>query len=962
MRLNISEITEDQLAKDWTLSEPDIDFIMTNARGEFHQMRSSIQLCKLRQTGHFAFKQEDIPIKAANYLAQQLGMQALLAIPDLTLKNADYSRLQKIQQHLNFKDFSQAEKRVLQSWLLTQVQDYVLDQRELTSKTKAFLKLRKVVLPSPSQLGRFIASAVKNAHLELYQHITNLFPQQDLHKLDLLINNPNNSVHTELMSFKRPPPEPNAAVINQFLACFETLESLKITEINFSSFNPKVIKSLAQIAKNQSAWHLRRIKPDEKRYAILICFLVESVKTILDTIIDMHSLLLGDVERKSKNEFKNQRSFIIRDAKSSRGKTLSFAKQALAHEAPGNITLASFLATFNCGELQEAVKTCEEYEEFEEHGVINNIVKRFTYLRKYSKGLLKLNFEAAVGNKSLLEAIKILRKAHDNPGKKFPNNPPAGFLPKSWRDNLYDDQGIFQPRYWEVGVYYAMRKSLNKGDLYLTDSRHHRYFWDTVYTPQDWQEKKVASYTNLALPTEFGQMEAKLKKEFDQSVSMLQENLGKDGFATIVDERIKLCKDDALEIPPEVKKLKRQIEAAIPPVRIERLVAEVDKITQFSRAFVPLQQERNITIPKKPLYGVIVAHATNIGLYGMGQSNQDITAEVLRRTSERCVNSENIQNSNVILINCHQQYPISQVYGTGICSSSDGQRFGIQTSSMLSAYYPRFYGYYDKAISVYTHISDQYSVFNTLVISCALREATYVLDGLLLNNTDINPEFHCTDTHGYTDHLFALCYLLGISFQPRLSDLPYQALHKMRKHDRYGALDTLFTGVADLQLVGEQWDTIVRIAASLKNRIAPAHVIIQRLAGRDDKVAKALQALGRVIKTIYIFRYICDPVLRRQVHFQLNRGESRHSLAKVIFFDNRGVFKTSDYEEIMNKASCLSLVSNTVLVWNTHHMQQIVNRMRREGLEADDTILAKISPLSIKNILVHGTYSFEEIT
>jgi len=133
------------------------------------------------------------------------------------------------------------------------------------------------------------------------------------------------------------------------------------------------------------------------------------------------------------------------------------------------------------------------------------------------------------------------------------------------------------------------------------------------------------------------------------------------------------------------------------------------------------------------------------------------------------------------------------------------------------------------------------------------------------------------------------------------------------------------------------------------------------LAGRDDKVAKALQALGRVIKTIYIFRYICDPQLRRQVHLQLNRGESRHSLARLIFFDNRGVFKTSDYEEIMNKASCLSLVSNNVLVWNTHHMQHIVNRMRNEGHEVDDAVLAKVSPLSVKNILVHGTYSFEEV-
>ena len=49
---------------------------------------------------------------------------------------------------------------------------------------------------------------------------------------------------------------------------------------------------------------------------------------------------------------------------------------------------------------------------------------------------------------------------------------------------------------------------------------------------------------------------------------------------------------------------------------------------------------------------------------------------------------------------------------------------------LLAAFYPRYFGYYDRAVSVYTYLSDQYSVCNTQVISCAEREALYVLDGL----------------------------------------------------------------------------------------------------------------------------------------------------------------------------------------------------------------------------------------
>ena len=956
--MKISDITEDQLAKDWTLSENDIEFILSNSRTDINLIRTAVQLCVLRKTAGFATRHSNIALKAVNYLAHQLMQPSLLKPPDLEWSKSDYPRFAKIQAYLNYKEFDESEKQALANWLVEEAQN-ILDRKELTAKAKEYLQSRRIVLPAPTSFGRFIASSIKNAHLGLYRQITGCFPKQDLQKLDALLTGSDNSLYTQLMDFKRPPPEPNAKIINQFLSYFEILEKLDITRCDLSYINPQVIESLAQLARSQSSWNLRRIKPDEKRYAILICFLAESVKTILDTIIDMHGLLLGDIERRSKNEFKAQRISMVGNAKTSRKRTLDFVKKALAYETPDKTTLADFLASFNRNELVSAVKEVEEYEDFEEQGVINNIVKRFSYLRKYTKEMLKLNFEAAPGTKPLLEAIKILRQYHESEGKTFSKNPPVNFLTKAWRAGLYDTKGNFQIKYWETGVYYAMRQSLNKGDLYITDSRHHRYFWDTVYKPADWQEKREESYVTLALPTEFDRVEINFRKEFEQNIRLVKENLGKDGFATIVNDNIKLCKDDALEITPEIKHLKRQIEAAMPVIRIERLIAEVDKITNFSNCFLPVRQDR--LLPRKPLYGALTAQATNIGIYAMGHSNHGISAEILQRVSGNYITPENIQNSNARLIKYHQDYPITKIYGTGIYSSSDAQRYGIQSSMMMSSYYPRYYGYYDKAISIYTHISDQYSVFSTQVISCALREATYVLDGLLSNNTVLNPEFHCTDTHGYTDHLFALCYLLGFSFQPRLSDIPHQTLYKMYKTDQYGDLDCLFTGSTDLQNIREQWDTVVRIAASLKNNIAPAHVIIQRLAGRGDKVSKALASLGRLIKTIYIFRYISDPDLRRKVHLQLNRGESRHSLAKVIFFDNRGVFKTSDYEEIMNKASCLSLVSNSVLVWNTHHMQQITDRMRNEGHDIEDESLSRVSPLSLKKIIVHGMYNFEEI-
>ena len=61
----------------------------------------------------------------------------------------------------------------------------------------------------------------------------------------------------------------------------------------------------------------------------------------------------------------------------------------------------------------------------------------------------------------------------------------------------------------------------------------------------------------------------------------------------------------------------------------------------------------------------------------------------------------------------------------------------------------------------------------------------------------------------------------------------------------------------------------------------------------------------------------------------------------------------------MNKASCLSLMSNAVLVWNTVRMGEIVARLRAAGEVVSDEDLARISPLAYAHVIPNGTYVFD---
>ena len=150
----------------------------------------------------------------------------------------------------------------------------------------------------------------------------------------------------------------------------------------------------------------------------------------------------------------------------------------------------------------------------------------------------------------------------------------------------------------------------------------------------------------------------------------------------------------------------------------------------------------------------------------------------------------------------------------------------------------------------------------------------------------------------------------------------------------------------------------MRVTSSLRNRHAAPDAVVQRLANASgsDRLAKALSGIGKVDKSIFLLRWFHDLDLRGDTELQLNRGEHRQSLARWLFFANQGEFREGDYEEIMNKASCLSLLSNAVLVWNTVQIQRIVEELRASGHPVKDEDLARVSPLLRTHVIPNGSY------
>jgi TnpA family transposase len=75
------------------------------------------------------------------------------------------------------------------------------------------------------------------------------------------------------------------------------------------------------------------------------------------------------------------------------------------------------------------------------------------------------------------------------------------------------------------------------------------------------------------------------------------------------------------------------------------------------------------------------------------------------------------------------------------------------------------------------------------------------LDGLLYHESDLKIEEHYTDTAGFTDHVFALCHLLGFRFAPRIRDLADRRIIFPEKGNIYPALGNLVGGTLNLSLM-----------------------------------------------------------------------------------------------------------------------------------------------------------------
>jgi len=462
----------------------------------------------------------------------------------------------------------------------------------------------------------------------------------------------------------------------------------------------------------------------------------------------MNDLFLTGMNRRARNSVERQRKSLRRRARDGLHRVLGAVDALVAAE--GTQTIAVFRDAQNPPALIEAAIACRAYERLEARGHLDAMLARYGTLRQYLPAFLALPFQATAGSETLLQAVESLRALDAGTRGPLTTNDPHGFVQADWRSHLVSD-GKLDRAIWEVSLAFAVRDALRAGSLFLAHSRDHVSFWNLVYDDKSWQQAREQAYGRLDLPTDGQAFLARLGAELDRAARAAQRGLPGNRFAAVRNGRLKLKRRDALLIPPVLRELRATIGASLPRVRIEDLLQDVDEWCGFTRAFQPLggYQPRGGD-PHRSLLATLIAHGTNLGLAAMSHSVDSLTADALQDTSRWFLRDATLKAANAVLVDHHHGLKLSGVWGDGSRSSSDGQRFVVERDSLLGSVYPHYFGYYDRALQLYTHTSDQHSVYATQAISCMPREAGYVLAGILDNDTALPIREHTSDTHGFT--------------------------------------------------------------------------------------------------------------------------------------------------------------------------------------------------------------------
>jgi TnpA family transposase len=955
-----------QLARFFHLDEPDLAFVRRH-NGRHNRLGIALQIGTVRFIGDFLPNPLEVPPTVLSFMARQLGIHDHSILPRyLEREDTKWEHAQEICQQYGYSAFTPSVWQFrLTRWLYQRA--WLADERAiiLFEHAVAWLVQHKVLLPGATTLERLIVTIQERATARLWTILAAAVPPEHQPKLEALLTVPTGKRQSPLDQVRKPPVDATGVGLLAGLARLRAIRALGVSGLPLPVVPAGRFKSIARYALGARAQALARIKDSDRKVATLLALATHLEASATDDVLDILTAIIGEVFTLTEHKGNKARLRTLNDLDAAALLLQAVVQMVLDQAYPDPDLRTHIFAAHTPGALASAITTVQDLVHPKHEPFDDQLQNHYPVVRRWLPTLLQtLTFQGTPGGQSVLAALQFLRDL-DGPQPPKLHHAPTTVVGGRWKRLVLDSGEVADRPLYTFAVLERLHQSLDRREVFTSPSERWGDPRAKLLSADAWSHLRNQVCRTLGRnrdpQAELNQLNQQLLTAYTQTGTNLKTNAAVRLEQIDGHDRPIVTGLDKLDDPASLKLLRQQTQRLIPQVDLPELLMEIHAMTGFADEFTHLS-ERGSRVSDLPLSicAVLVAEACNIGLEPLVQPDVPaLTRDRLAWVQQNYVRAETLTRANTRLVAAQAPISIAQAWGGGEVASVDGMRFVVPIRTINAGGSPKHFPR-ERGLTWYNGISDQNMGFNALVIPGALRDAPYLLNVLLEQQTHLQIKEVMTDTAGYSDIVFGLFWLLGYQFSPRLADLKDMRFWRIDPQAEYGVLNDLGRHTISTKAVIGHWDEMLRLAGSLKMGTVTGDAVVRWLHGdkRPRSLARGVAEVGRVAKTLYLLAYLDDETYRRRILTQLNKGERRHSLARVLFHGQRGEVRQRYRQGQEDQLGALGLVLNCVVLWNTRYLDAAVRYLESHGQIIRPEDVTRLSPFIHRHLNVLGRFLF----
>ena len=684
-------------------------------------------------------------------------------------------------------------------------------------------------LPAYQNLVRLARAARTVTNNHYYDSIVNALSEYQKKIIDQIIGlvPPDDSLGFILSwsELKQEPKKPSPYHMKEFVAYTKKLRVLRQKiQCDLDFISPgrlEQLKDEAQIADIDDLKEMRSVK----RYAIVSIFLYMKTAAAIDDLVQILINWIRKIETQAKCDLQNYR---LKQGDQTDQLVLLLHNTLLAfkHHTVAQDKVYAIEAELG-GKIDDIIECCKEHLGLTGDNHIAWTLKPYKNKRYVLFQILEnLTVCSTSQDQSLETALKFImqyRHSHKqwidiDPNSGLPQ-PDLSLLSDGWLKavtGVINGETVkkINRHYYEVAVLSVLAGDLNCSDAYVMGG----YIFDDP-------NKQFITWEQFAVEVDSYCEIVKLQKEPGKFVSLLQARLRQtasrvdeaypDNPHLVIDKGLPVLKKlSAKKEHPDFEKVKQLVMNEMPVTNIVDVIIDVENWLNLSTHFKPLSGYESKIADYPPRFvATTLAYGCNIGPTQAERSLQKFTRKQIAWLFNHHVTDKKLIKALQVVINRFHFFSLPRHWGSGDSVSVDGTFWDMYKQNLLAAHHIR-YGRYG-GIGYY-HVSDQYIALFSNFISCGVHESVYLLDGLVENDTDFQPNKVHGDSWAQSEVLFGVAPLLAVEVMPRIKHFKHLYYYKASSQDHYENIDELFTEKAlDWDLIETHYHDMLRVVISI---------------------------------------------------------------------------------------------------------------------------------------------------